>query len=58
MNIYYQTSTSDDYILYETIDDLTPYFEKNQIYMDSTDVRIKIEVLNGTVNLDNIIFNP
>lgn len=40
------------------IDDLTPYFEKNQIYMDLMDVRIKIEVLNGTVNLDNIIFNP
>ena len=40
------------------IDDLTLYFEKNQIYMDLMDVRIKIEVLNGTVNLDNIIFNP
>ena len=58
MNIYYQTSTSDDFILYETIDDLTPYFETYQIDMDLMDVRIKIEVLNGTVNLDNIIFNP
>lgn len=58
INIYYQTSTNDDYILYETIDDLTPYFETYQIDMDLMDVRIKIEVLNGTVNFDNIIFNP
>lgn len=57
INIYYQTSTNDDYILYETIDDLTPYFEKHQIYMDLMDVRINIEVLNSTVNFDNIILN-
>lgn len=57
INIYYLDDTVSDFTLLETIQGLSTEFISHEIEVDKSNVKIKIEVINGTVNIDNIIYN-
>lgn len=57
INIYYMNDETSTFELLDTVSGLTEDFMYYEILIDKSNVQIKIEVLNGTVNIDNIKFN-
>ncbi|MBM7453203.1 hypothetical protein JN09_000525 [Acholeplasma morum] len=57
INIYYLDDTVSDFTLLETIRGLSTEFISHEIEVDKSNVKIKIEVINGTVNIDNIVYS-
>lgn len=57
IKVYYKTSSDDDFILINTITDLKETKYQNYfVDINKDDVQIKIEVSNGTLNIDNIVY--
>lgn len=57
INIYYMNDETSTFELLDTISDLTEDFVYYKTTINKSNVQIKIEVLYGTVNIDNIKFN-
>jgi hypothetical protein len=57
INIYYMNDETSAFELLDTISDLTEDFVYYKTTINKSNVQIKIEVLYGTVNIDNIKFN-
>ncbi|WIF88363.2 InlB B-repeat-containing protein [Acholeplasma laidlawii] len=57
INIYYMNDETSTFELLDTVSGLTEDFMYYEILIDKSNVQIKIEVLNGTVNIDNIKFD-
>src|SRR5690606_36733285 len=57
INIYYMNDETSTLELLDTISDLTEDFVYYKTTINKSNVQIKIEVLYGTVNIDNIKFN-
>lgn len=56
INIYYKNEGTTDFVLLHTLDDLPTTFTNYQLSINQSNVQIKIEVLHGKVNIDNIIY--
>lgn len=57
INIYYRDGVTTEWTKLETSFLLAEHFSKYEVEVNKTDVQLKIEVLNGKVNIDNIIFD-
>ncbi|WP_025725494.1 InlB B-repeat-containing protein [Acholeplasma granularum] len=57
INIYYKTNNLDDWTLVETNFNLKTEFNTFETEINKENLHIKIEVVNGTVNIDNIIYH-